>query len=356
MKDIINVISDPPILFTLLVIILFTSFKYSEIFWSGKAMIVVGVSSVLFFILSLFDGNFLLIVTKPDNVPIVGLIFLIFFFTWLAMWQAVNNDKRIAAGKPVAEAEIEPNRVIVWPDLVYIELIALTLCLVLLIGWSVLLEAPLEQPANPANSPNPSKAPWYFLGLQELLVYFDPWIAGVLLPGLCVVGLMAIPFIDKNPKGNGYYSFAERKMAISIFIFGWLLLWILLIVIGTFLRGPNWNFFGPYEYWDVHKLEPLVNINLSEVIYIKWFGVGLPNNWFLREIFGIGILLAYFMITPLILTKKYFSDLYLKLGIGRYAIFIALLLLMVSVPIKMYLRWLFNLKYILAIPEIFFNI
>ncbi|MCH7887592.1 MAG: hypothetical protein IIA58_06490, partial [Candidatus Marinimicrobia bacterium] len=116
MKDIINVISDPPILFTLLVIILFTSFKYSEIFWSGKAMIVVGVSSALFFILSLFDANFLLIVTKPDNVPIVGLIFLIFFFTWLAMLQAVNNDKRIAAGKQVAEAAIEPNRMMFWPD------------------------------------------------------------------------------------------------------------------------------------------------------------------------------------------------------------------------------------------------
>jgi len=73
MKDIINVISDPPILFTLLVVILFLSFKYSEIFWSGKSMIIVGVSSILFLILSLFDENFLLIVTKADNVPIVGL-------------------------------------------------------------------------------------------------------------------------------------------------------------------------------------------------------------------------------------------------------------------------------------------
>jgi len=356
MTDIINFLSDPPILFTILLIILYLSFKYPRVFWSGKAMIVVGVGSGLFFGLSLFNANFMLIVTRPDNIPIVGLIFLIFFFTWLAMWQAVNNDKRIEEGKPVAEAEIEPKRVIVWPDLVYIELIALSLTLILLIGWSVLIEAPLEQPANPANSPNPSKAPWYFLGLQELLVYFDPWIAGVLLPGLCVVGLIAIPFIDKNTKGNGYYSFAERKMAISIFIFGWLLLWILLIVIGTFLRGPNWNFFGPYEYWDIHKLEPLININLSEIIYIKVLGVGLPKSWFIREIFGIGLLAVYFFVTPIILIRGVFSSLYQQLGIGRFAIFVSLLLLMISVPIKMYLRWLFNLKYLVAIPEFFFNI
>ena len=356
MKEFINIISDPPILFTLLVILLALSLKYPRVFWSVKSMVIVGVTSVLFFVISLTDENFRLIVTKPDNIPIVGLIFIILFFTWVAMYQAVRNDKRIEEGKPVSEAEVDPKRVIVWPDLVYIELIALSLVLILLIGWSVFVQAPLEQPANPANSPNPSKAPWYFLGLQELLVYFDPWIAGVLLPGLAVVGLIAIPYIDKNKKGNGYYSFAERKMAISIFLFGWLLLWILLIVIGTFLRGPNWNFFGPYEYWDIHKLEPLVNINLSEIIYIKWFGTGLPGNWFLREIFGIGLILIYFFVTPVILTKKWFGSLYEKLGTGRYAIFITLLLLMISFPIKMYLRWLFNLKYLVAIPEFFFNI
>ena len=110
---------------------------------------------------------------------------------------------------PIEKAESD--RVWVWPDLVYTELISLILCSVLLIVWSIFLKAPLEQPANPANTPNPSKAPWYFLGLQEMLVYFDPWLAGVVLPGLIIAGLIAIPYIDKNPKGNGYYTFNERK-------------------------------------------------------------------------------------------------------------------------------------------------
>ena len=138
-----------------------------------------------------------------------------------------------------------------------------------MIVWSIFLKAPLEEPANPTDSPNPAKAPWYFLGLQEMLVYFDPWLAGVVLPSLIIVGLMAIPYIDTNPKGNGYFTFRERSWEITIFLVGFLVLWCVLIVLGTFLRGPNWNFFGPYEFWDINKLVPLNNINLSEIIWIK---------------------------------------------------------------------------------------
>jgi hypothetical protein len=356
MKQAINFLSDPPILFSISVIWLYLSLKFPKIFWSKKSILITGIGAGIFFIAGLFDPIFRLIVGKADNVPIVGLIFLVIFFTWLAMWQAINNDTRIKNSEPVAEAVVSPRKVLSWPDLVYIELIAMVIASIVLIVWSILLQAPLEQPANPTVSPNPSKAPWYFLGLQELLVYFDPWIAGVLLPGLCIIGLMIIPYIDKNPKGSGYYSFSERKTAISIFLFGWIILWVLLIIVGTFLRGPNWNFFGPYEYWDVHKLEPLININLSEIIYIKLLGIGLPNSWFLRELFGIGLISVYLFITPLILAKTWFRSTFYKLGSGRYSIFITLLLLMISVPIKMYLRWLFNLKYLIAIPEYFFNI
>ena len=95
-------------------------------------------------------------------------------------------------------------------------------------------------------SPNPAKAPWYFLGLQELLVYFDPAVAGVLFPGLIIAGLVALPYLDANPRGNGYYTLRQRPFAIATFLFGFLVLWAGMIFIGTFLRGPNWNFFGPF--------------------------------------------------------------------------------------------------------------
>ncbi len=195
------------------------------------------------------DRNFQLIVAKEDNVPISMLIFSVGFFTWAALYRAVHNDERIARGEPVLE-KIEDEKVLVWPDLVYTELIAMIVATFVLIIWAVLLKAPLEQPATSAKAPNPSKAPWYFLGLQEMLVYYDPWMAGVVLPTMIIIGLIAIPYIDFNRQGNGYFSFAERKFAVSIFMFGFVVLWVTLIVLGTFLRGPNWNFFGPFEYWD----------------------------------------------------------------------------------------------------------
>ncbi len=294
-------------------------------------------------------------VTKPDNVPIVGLIFLLVFFTWYSLREAVFNDRRIAAGQgPIEKAESD--RVLVWPDLVYTELISLILCSVVLIVWSIVLKAPLEEPANPANTPNPSKAPWYFLGLQEMLVYFDPWLAGVVLPGLIIVGLIGIPYMDKNPKGNGYYTFNERKPEIAIFLFGFVVLWSSLIVLGTFLRGPNWNFFGPFEFWDIHKLEALTNVNLSEYIWVRMFRTGLPEFWLLREVFGILLVLFYVFALPVILAKAWLKTYYVKLGPPRYYVTVFLFLMMMSLPIKMLLRWVINLKYIVGIPEFFFNI
>jgi hypothetical protein len=218
------------------------------------------------------------------------------------------------------------------------------------------LPAPLEDPANPSSSPNPSKAPWYFLGLQEMLVYFDPWLAGVVFPGLIIVGLMAVPYIDTNPKGNGYYTLKERRWEITTFLFGFLILWILLVILGTFLRGPNWNFFGPYEFWDIHKLEALVNVNLSEYIWVKGLGTGLPKNPLIREMFGFLIVLGYFLLIPPLLAKKWFKGFYTTLGPIRFHVMTFLLLCMAALPIKMVLRWLFNLKYIVGIPEYFFNI
>ena len=78
-----------------------------------------------------------------------------------------------------------------------------------------------------------------------MLVYFDPWIAGVVMPTLIIVGLMVIPYIDANPLGNGYYTYKQRKFAIWTFIFGFIVLWVAMIVIGTFIRGPGWMWFWP---------------------------------------------------------------------------------------------------------------
>ena len=354
-KEFINLFADPRLFFLLSVVALAVIVWKREAFARNSVGYGLMAFLTVFFLFGLFDENFVLIIAKADNVPIVALIFLLIFFTWYSMREAVRNDQRLAAGEEVIEKQ-ESDRVWVWPDLVYTELICLIICTAVLVVWSIGLEAPNEQPANPAATPNPSKAPWYFLGLQEMLVYFDPWLAGVVLPSLIIVGLMAIPYVDTNPKGNGYYTFVERKAEITIFLFGFVVLWSSLIVLGTFLRGPNWNFFGPFEYWDVHKLEALTSVQLSEYVWVYALGQALPQNILIRESVGILLTLGYVAVLPVVLAKTWFRSYFEELGAARFYVTVVLFLMMLSLPLKMLSRWLFNLKYVVSIPEYFFNI
>ena len=355
-KAAVDHFSSPVTIFTSAVLFFFLIAAFPRFFvnsWVAGA----GLLAVLaFFGAGLTDANFKKIVTAPDNVPIVAIIFIFGYFTWFALRKAVENDRRIERGEPTLEQTETNEKVLVFPYLIFIEFVVALFYAIGLVIWSLLLKAPLEEPANPTISPNPSKAPWYFLGLQEMLVYFDPWIAGVLLPTLIILGLCAIPYLDKDPKASGFYSFKGRRFAITAFLFGFWILWILLIVVGTFLRGPNWNFFGPFETWDVHKVVPLLNVNLSEYFWIKGLGWGLPKFWLVRELPGFIVLAAYYTGVPWLLSRTVFKGLPTRMDAVRYSVLMILFLTMLALPLKMYLRWAFNLKYLVAIPEFFFNI
>ena len=324
-------------------------------------------AATLFLSLSMTDWDFRQIVGKPDNVPIVAMLFIVGFFTWLYFKKSNENDQRKAQGLPPVEAE-NNEKVLVWPDLVYTELIVMIAVTAFLFFWGCGLEAPLEEAASSAKTPNPSKAPWYFLGLQEMLVYYDPWLAGVVFPSVILGGLMALPYIDFNKQGNGYYTFDERKFAVSVFLFGFLPLWVGMIILGTFLRGPNWNVFGIYEYWDVHKLEALNNVNLSEYFWLYWLNMSMPSasttdsGWWqlamilLREAPGIIATVGYLVLMPSIMAITVFKTFAYRMGFLRFMVFSNLVLMMAALPAKMALRWAFNLKYIVGIPEYFFNI
>jgi hypothetical protein len=356
-KEFINYLSSPLYSFTGVMAFFFFTVKRPDIFGSKRFGLISLVSILVIFGWMLADPVFFSVISLPDNIPIIILNAVVLWSWWFAIHKGVENDKRIAAGEGPLEGTPENReKVWAWPNLVYTELFAGIACTVFLIVWAIFFKAPLEEPANPTWAPNPAKAPWYFLGLQEMLVYFDPWMAGVVLPGIILVGLILLPFIDTNPKGNGYYTFAERKFAISGFMFGWIVLWIFLIQVGTFLRGPNWTFYGPFEYWDAHKVVAENNINLSEIMWIKVFNMGLPKNIILREIFGI-ILTGFYLVglVPLI-TKKWGHKFLKDMGPIRYYLLIFLILSAASLPIKMYLRWFINLKYIVAMPEFELNL
>jgi len=224
----------------------------------------------------------------------------------------------------VKKGQLE-DRLHVWPFLVRNEWICTLIVMVLVTVWSIVINAPLEDPANPANTPNPSKAPWYFLGLQEMLVYFDPWMAGVVLPTLIIVGLMVVPYIDINPKGNGYYTFRERPFAITTFLFGFLILWITLIMLGVFFRGPGWNLFWPWNRWDPHKVVAITNVDLPS---LGIGGTGLPFKWmgnpkiFGVEVIGLTLSVLYMLVLPVVyyLWQKPTSPTLQTLGPVRYGI------------------------------------
>lgn len=301
------------------------------------------------------------IASTPDNIPIVALLPLVVFYTWLAWKQAKGNDQLIE------ELEKNPSlakthhrktwpfqpgwqkEVHVWPFLLRVEFLAAIIVTIILMVWSITLSAPLEEPANPNLTMNPAKAPWYFLGLQEMLVYFDPWIAGVVMPGLIVGGLMIIPYIDTNPLGSGYYTWKQRRFAISTFFFGFVVLWVSMIIIGTFIRGPGWMWFWPGTYWDHNRLVYAVNRDLPDIFSIT-------STWG-KIVFGAVAVGAFYAVGGAVLHslfKRHNAADYKRMSFVQYNLMMFFWLTMLALPVKILIRLLFNIKYVMVTP--WFNI
>jgi hypothetical protein len=278
----------------------------------------------------------------------------------------------------------------VWPYLTRLELLAGIAALIVLTVWSIVVDAPLEAPADPAHTPAVSKAPWYFVGLQELLVYFDPWIAGVVLPGLIILGLMLLPYLDPNTKGSGYYTFAQRWFAVSTFIFAFVALWIGPILVGTFLRGPGWNLFWPWEMWDPQQVSPHVNRDLNDWISLLPASLGLASEggfaggwqaFFSHPVVGValgltvlglfyGMGMRYFghlvavqgRIVQLLWRRDLglarFSPRSFRADLGRRRYYLAgfFYVTMLGLVLKIFLRLVFHIQYIVRLPWIDANV
>jgi quinol-cytochrome oxidoreductase complex cytochrome b subunit len=318
-------------------------------------------------------------------VPLVVGILLILHF-----WR-IRKDSFSAAPYQANEEKLD-----VWPNLVKREYIAACGTVLFIFLWSILQNAPLEVIANPNVTTNPSKAPWYFVGLQELLVYFDPWIAGVLLPGLIIVGLIAIPYIDTNPKGVGYYAWKERAFANTMFMLG-VVMWFVLIAIGQFFRGPNYAWYWPWESWHSIKAAPpatwsvfgpsgvgefslflgipivgalfagsvllpkLIQKELSGLKTMGAFLAGVTAIWIVGMLmhkmdFAQGLFLLSFMgmsfYFGFVLPQRHIR----ALDWPRYIVTMLLVVSTMSILLKMCARLTFNIKYLITIPSISMNI
>jgi menaquinol-cytochrome c reductase cytochrome b/c subunit len=135
----------------------------------------------------------------------------------------------------------QEDKVNVWPHLLLREAVAAFAMFAFVTVFSMVVNAPLRELANSNLTPNPSKAPWYFLGLQELLRYFHPMVAGVTIPGIALLALMATPYFDKNPSMRP----ENRKLAVLMFTM-FLMFWAILVLSGSFFRGPSFEWVWPW--------------------------------------------------------------------------------------------------------------
>ncbi len=303
------------------------------------------------------------IVSQADNVPVVGLAFVVPFFAWYGLRQArvtdrlisqLEADPRLANTHHRKPHPFQPGwerEVSVWPYLLRVEFLAAIIVTLLLLVWSLLLNAPLDAPANPNETMNPAKAPWYFVGLQELLVYFDPWFAGVVLPALIIVGLILFPYVDSNPLGAGYYSIRQRRVVLGAFGTGFFI-WLAAIFVGTFIRGPGWMWFWPGQTWDHTRIVYDVSRNLPDVI-------GITGTWSQATTGVVAIVLFYggagFLIHTLVTRSALDRKVYEHTSLLQYILFQAFAItILAAVPAKILLRLLFRIKYVLITP--WFNV
>ena len=159
----------------------------------------------------------------------------------------VAVPKRVALVRPDARAtlrRVEERWVMTYPNLILREVICFQIVVIALSVIALLFNAPLEGIANPLETPNPSKAPWYFLGLQEL-VHYSAFVGGVLVPTLVVAALLALPYLDRGPRGSGRWFAPERRRANAVFT-ALVAIATLLTVVGTLFRGANWAWTWPW--------------------------------------------------------------------------------------------------------------
>ncbi len=138
-----------------------------------------------------------------------------------------------------------------WPHLIQREMILFFIVLIFIMGMSILFDAPLEEIANSSVTPNPAKAPWYFLGLQELVSWGPAFWGGILIPNIGIILLLLIPYMDRGLVGTGVWFHPSRRLHNILFTI-FVVVFLGLIIVGTFMRGPNWNLYWPWESWSPH--------------------------------------------------------------------------------------------------------
>lgn len=359
-------LAAPPVLCSLALVLLLVGLR-SRVLWSRAGGGLLGALGLAFAAAGLADAGFRRLLLAPERLPAVVWTALAVCGLWLAMHRSRRGSGHPDSGQPGSDhpgsgAGAATLGVGPWRGPSPGEVAAVVVVGLLVVACAFVLEAPLADPADPGRpAPEPAKVPWFLAGLQEMRFYFDPWMSSWLLPSLLLLALLALPFFDLGATGGAATAPGKESTAPAFFLLGWLLLVLLPLIVGVFLRGPHWQAFGPFEPWDPARPPPAAPLPLSEVVWCRWLGrTAPPAHWLVRELPGLLVLGLYFGVLPWRLprwkaTRGAFDRHRKALGRWRCRLTLALVLALGTVPLKMYSRWLLDAVYWLHLPEISFN-
>lgn len=271
---------------------------------------------------------------EPDAVALLLLLALVVGTVGVALRAGLRRDREAPAPGP-REREL----VNTWPHLVRLELCAALATLLLVSWWAIGLEVPLGPPADPTVTPAVAKAPWFFVGVQELLQYFDAWLAGAVLPGVLIVGLCALPYLDRGER-SGFYTWRERPVVFALTL-ALLVVWLAPIVVGLFCRGGHWALQPAWRPSTPDEASPRLLLSLAERLHLGRAGA---------QLLGAGVCLGPFLLLPLAWLRLRRRAWAARMGGARFCTAGALLVVGAGVVLKIVLVGVLDIRYLWITP------
>ena len=332
-EAVVDFVASPPWLFGLAAV-LFLAARGSKWPWARGGGVLLLVLATAFLALGLSDEVFRANLLRPERLPVTVLL----LSSAVLLWYEKARSRRGAFGEALPSRGVSP-----------VDAVAATIVGLALVACAWLFPAASGPLADPASKPDLVRVPWFLLGLQEMAHFFEPWVAYFALPLFFLALLMALPWLGRDR--------TARDGGRSLFLFGWLLLWLLPLAVAAFLRGPHWIAFGPFETWDAARPPAAPPLTFSEIFWSRWLGGVQPERWWLRELPGMACLAGYLVLLPLALlrlpaTRGAFDSYRRSLSPWRFRAALIAVLVLMLVPLKMAGRWLLDLGPWIYIPEL----
>jgi hypothetical protein len=280
---------------------------------------------------------------EPDAVALLLLVALVALT--LAVGLVAGRRREARPDTEEQQAAELGQLVSTWPSLLRLELLAAMVTMLVVTWWAIGLQVPLGPQADPSITPTVAKAPWFFIGIQEMLQYFDAWLAGVILPLLSVVGLCALPYLDVSDAGSGRYTWRNRPLALAVIV-GLLLIWLVPALVGQLWRGENWELAAAWRSIPPTQLKP-APLEASRLSLAGALGLHGALEHVVGCVACLGPFAALALLGPRLARGRPRLE---EMGRGRVFFAGALVLVMLGVLVKVALHVTLGLHYLWVTP------